>query len=268
MRLAAIASGAIGGAARLIENALANALPLVIGFLASLLGVGDLAKRVQSIIAKVRGKIDQAIDWLLEKARKAAGPLLAKMGIGKDGKEKTKNLEAGPEKAGQAEGKTSEKPEELIREVKGVVATRAKQPFRDKNDAQSMIRDVYTIYHPKGLKSLRLVEQKGSSGAKYEVIASASPEQDIGDVNISDPNALAGDPEEFLEETVWEVSARKTPAANNGPETKLSERSKNYGLNVLLSFIANSGAPPISKPPLKQKSGRKLNWPWRHLMVT
>ncbi len=46
----AIAGGAIGGAARLVENALAKALPVVIGFLANLLGLGGLAKRVQSII--------------------------------------------------------------------------------------------------------------------------------------------------------------------------------------------------------------------------
>ena len=52
--IGAIASGAIGGAASMIENALARALPLVIGFLASLLGLDDLAKKVQGLIAKVR----------------------------------------------------------------------------------------------------------------------------------------------------------------------------------------------------------------------
>jgi hypothetical protein len=65
----AIASGAVGGAAKLVENALAKSLPVVIGFLASLLGIGDLAKKVQGIVKKVRDRIDKAIDKVLQKAR-------------------------------------------------------------------------------------------------------------------------------------------------------------------------------------------------------
>ncbi|MTJ09806.1 DUF4157 domain-containing protein [Anabaena sp. UHCC 0204] len=68
--IAAIANGAIDGAAKLVENALAKSLPVVIGFLASLLGIGDLAKKVQDIIGKIRQRIDQAIDKLLLKAKK------------------------------------------------------------------------------------------------------------------------------------------------------------------------------------------------------
>jgi ABC-type cobalt transport system substrate-binding protein len=65
----AIASGAVGGAAKLVENALAKSLPVVIGFMASLLGIGDLAKKVQGIVKKVRDRIDKAIDKVLQKAR-------------------------------------------------------------------------------------------------------------------------------------------------------------------------------------------------------
>ncbi|MBD1928119.1 DUF4157 domain-containing protein [Trichocoleus sp. FACHB-90] len=65
----AIASGAVSGAAKLVENALAKSLPVVIGFLASLLGVGDLAKKVQGIVKKVRDRIDKAIDKVLHKAK-------------------------------------------------------------------------------------------------------------------------------------------------------------------------------------------------------
>ena len=78
--MAAIASGSIGGAAKLIENALAKALPILIGFLANLLGIGDLAKKVQHIIEKIREKVDQAIDWVIKKAKAAAGKLLGKFG--------------------------------------------------------------------------------------------------------------------------------------------------------------------------------------------
>ncbi|MEO0970173.1 MAG: DNA/RNA non-specific endonuclease, partial [Cyanobacteria bacterium J06639_18] len=76
--VAAIASGSVGGAAKLVENALARALPVAIGFFASLLGVGGLANRVERIIGRVRHRIDRAIDWILLKAQKAFGKFLSK----------------------------------------------------------------------------------------------------------------------------------------------------------------------------------------------
>ncbi|MEQ8971151.1 MAG: DNA/RNA non-specific endonuclease [Coleofasciculus sp. C1-SOL-03] len=68
--ITAIASGAVGGAAKLVENALARSLPVVIGFLASLLGISGLAKKVQGIVKKIRSRIDKAIDKVLKKAKK------------------------------------------------------------------------------------------------------------------------------------------------------------------------------------------------------
>ncbi len=78
--IAEIARGGIAGAAKLIEDALAKALPIVIGFLASLLGIGDLSKKVQGLIEKIRAKIDKAIDWVIMKAKAAAGKLFGKGG--------------------------------------------------------------------------------------------------------------------------------------------------------------------------------------------
>ncbi len=68
--IAAIANGAVGGAAQMVEQALVKALPVAIGFLASLLGISGLAKKVQTIIKKIRKRIDKAINKLLKKAKK------------------------------------------------------------------------------------------------------------------------------------------------------------------------------------------------------
>ncbi|NEO40247.1 MAG: DUF4157 domain-containing protein [Moorea sp. SIOASIH] len=76
--VSAIASGAVGGAAKLVENALAKAVPVVIGFLASLLGIGGLAKKVENIIGKIRERIDQAIDKVLLKAKGLFGKVVKK----------------------------------------------------------------------------------------------------------------------------------------------------------------------------------------------
>ena len=67
----AIARGAVEGVANKVENALAKSLPVAIGFLASLLGISGLAKRVQNIVERVRGKIDKAIERVLIKAKKS-----------------------------------------------------------------------------------------------------------------------------------------------------------------------------------------------------
>ncbi len=76
--IADIVKGNLSAAAQKVETALANSIPLIIGFLASLLGVSGLAKKVQAVIARVRKKIDKAIDKILLKAKKFAKTLYGK----------------------------------------------------------------------------------------------------------------------------------------------------------------------------------------------
>ncbi|MEF8717451.1 MAG: hypothetical protein V5B44_06800 [Candidatus Accumulibacter necessarius] len=54
--VAAIASGAIGSAIAWIEKSLANAMPLVIGFLAQLLGLGGISRRSRSSSKRSRAR--------------------------------------------------------------------------------------------------------------------------------------------------------------------------------------------------------------------
>lgn len=66
--VALIVAGNISQAATFVENSLKRAIPIVIGFLASLLGIGDLSKKVQALLDKIQAPINKAIDWVLEKA--------------------------------------------------------------------------------------------------------------------------------------------------------------------------------------------------------
>ncbi|MBD1920028.1 DUF4157 domain-containing protein [Microcoleus sp. FACHB-831] len=84
----AIASGAVGGAAKLVENALSKALPVVISFMASLLGLGGISEKIQAIVQKVRGPIEKAIDWVIAQAVTFAKKIGGKLGFGKDKKGK------------------------------------------------------------------------------------------------------------------------------------------------------------------------------------
>jgi hypothetical protein len=63
----AIATGAIGGAMNWIEKSLANMIPILIGFLAALVGLGGLAAKIKGFILKVQSKVDKAIDKVLKK---------------------------------------------------------------------------------------------------------------------------------------------------------------------------------------------------------
>lgn len=86
----AIATGSIGGAVKRIEQALANAIPLMIGFLASLLGLSGVSKKIREFIMKVQAKVDAAIDKVLKKivgiVKKLIGKVVGKL-TGKDKKD-------------------------------------------------------------------------------------------------------------------------------------------------------------------------------------
>lgn len=84
--IALVASGAIDKAAQAIEDSLAKAIPVAIGFLASILGLGGISEKVQSIIKKMRQPIDKAIDWVIDQGVKAYKKVSNKLKKSKLGK--------------------------------------------------------------------------------------------------------------------------------------------------------------------------------------
>ncbi|MFY7672190.1 hypothetical protein ACOSP6_13985 [Tenacibaculum sp. MEBiC06402] len=74
----ALAAGNVKAVAKGIETALAKALPVLISFLAALVGVTGLTGKIQKIIKKVRKKIDKAINKIILKAKKAFKNLVKK----------------------------------------------------------------------------------------------------------------------------------------------------------------------------------------------
>lgn len=74
--VANIANGAIGDAANYLENALARAIPVAIGFLANQVGLRGLGSRVAEMIGGLRDRINAAIDWLIDRALAIGGALV------------------------------------------------------------------------------------------------------------------------------------------------------------------------------------------------
>ncbi len=60
--IAAIATGNLGAAADKVEQSLAKGIPVAIGFLSSLLGLGGITEKVKSVIESVRTTVDNAIN--------------------------------------------------------------------------------------------------------------------------------------------------------------------------------------------------------------
>lgn len=79
--VSAIVKGNISVAATMVENALAKAIPVAIGFLASLLGLGDISSTIRKTIDKAQEPINKAIDWVINlavKGVKAVGKLVTR----------------------------------------------------------------------------------------------------------------------------------------------------------------------------------------------
>lgn len=151
--IAAIASGSLGGAARMVEDALARTIPIVIGFLANLLGIGDLAQKVQGVIEKVRGVVNKGIDWVINKAKAFAGKVMGKLGIGKSKKDKEDE-----EKPGVKEG---------LKALYAAESAKADDGTISKEDATAIAGNV-KAQHPV-FKSITVIEGEQSWDYDYVV---------------------------------------------------------------------------------------------------
>jgi putative sterol carrier protein len=75
----AIAKGGAGGVAGLVEKALARSIPVLIGALAALLGIGGIAGKVKEIFQKLARPVNKAIDWVIGKIVGLAKKVWAKV---------------------------------------------------------------------------------------------------------------------------------------------------------------------------------------------
>ncbi|MFD0119444.1 DUF4157 domain-containing protein [Streptomyces sp. NPDC058320] len=75
--LANIATGKLSQAADFVERAMARAIPVILGFLARLIGLGDVGGAVKRVISGVQKRVDKAIDavvdWIVGQAKRITG---------------------------------------------------------------------------------------------------------------------------------------------------------------------------------------------------
>ena len=74
-----IARGGVGRAAAMVEKALGSAVPVVLGFLAGLLGLGDIPNKIRGILAKIQEPIGKVVDSVVGTMAKVGKNLLGKL---------------------------------------------------------------------------------------------------------------------------------------------------------------------------------------------
>lgn len=177
-----IAAGGVGAVAGLIEKTLSRTLPLVLSFLASLLGLGGISEKIKEILAKIQKPVMKVVDKLVGTAVKygkkfiTGAKNLGKKALGKLGlrKDETDDPRSKAVKA---------KAEVQVRE-------RTAKPFEKPEDLHTVLRGILNGLRPEGLKQLAAKEKRGQPGS-FDIVAVASPGENVGTAEVGEGSAQA-----------------------------------------------------------------------------
>lgn len=95
--VADIAAGNIGGAAAMLENALAQTIPMILDFLARLLNFDGIVDKIQEILEKIRAPINKGIDKVMDLIIKAAQSVIKGLRGDKGNEEEDEKKNTGEE---------------------------------------------------------------------------------------------------------------------------------------------------------------------------
>ncbi len=201
-----ICTGNISSAANYLENALANGIPVAIGFLANQVGL-DLSGKIRDVLASVREKVDKGLDFLIDKLVGFVEKLVAKAMQAKDkimgwlGMKKTFTSAAGKnhsmyfKKSGDQANLIMESTpttvESFLAKRKGEIPTDASLDAAKKADhlakiaqAEQLVSSINTLTYPK--------DKKAEQDDKNEMDILAKSEALIELLKVLDPKGVAG----------------------------------------------------------------------------
>ncbi|MGW2776766.1 phage tail protein [Streptomyces olivaceoviridis] len=161
----AIANGGSAGVPKMVETALAASVPLLIGFLASLLGIGGLANKIRQVFQKVARPVNRAIDKIAAR--------IAQLGKQIWSKRKERARRPGDEKRSQQSKGADKRPETVRKEVSAELR-KVLPPGVDPKSVDSRLRGVYRKFSPRGLHGLHLIPNR-ENPLSFVVLVSASP---------------------------------------------------------------------------------------------
>ncbi|HUQ58685.1 hypothetical protein [Lentzea sp.] len=74
--VADIVRGNVSGVVNKINDVLGQMVPIIIGFLASAIGLGGIGAKIRSIIETLQKPVNKALDWVIKKGLTLAGPII------------------------------------------------------------------------------------------------------------------------------------------------------------------------------------------------
>ncbi|MGH7511006.1 MAG: phage tail protein [Gemmatimonadales bacterium] len=180
----AIAGGGAGGVPGLIEKALALSIPVLIGFLAALLGIGGLADKVKKLFQSLSKPVMKAVDWIVGKIAALAKKLWAK--LKRKGKDRTPERKERDLRAGLA--------------AADKLATK-KITLEKLQDKLPRIRSKYRL-----TRLDLIVDKKTSEASVIHFVGEANPSGSTSKRTIpGDPNIKAGDDIQARSGSKWVI---------------------------------------------------------------
>jgi len=74
--VADIVRGNVSGVVNKINDVLGQMVPIIIGFLASVIGLGGIGQKIREIVQKLQKPVNKALDFVIKTGLKLAGPLI------------------------------------------------------------------------------------------------------------------------------------------------------------------------------------------------
>ena len=74
--VADIVRGNVSGVVNKINDVLGQMVPIIIGFLASVIGLGGIGQKIREIIQKLQKPVNKALDFVIKTGLKLAGPII------------------------------------------------------------------------------------------------------------------------------------------------------------------------------------------------
>ncbi|MEV4049885.1 hypothetical protein AB0J55_01755 [Amycolatopsis sp. NPDC049688] len=162
----AIARGGTGGVPALVERALARAIPVLIGALAALLGIGGIAGKVKEAFQKLARPVNRAIDWVIDKIVGLIKKLWSKL-KSRRARPSRHGKPRRPRRPGRPKDRVSRRdntPDGRRKRLHAAVAAgvRAVNRLRGRTVARRLIEPLLTVIRLRyGLSVLQPVEQGG-----------------------------------------------------------------------------------------------------------
>jgi len=196
--IGAIAGGALGEAAGKVETALGNAIPVAIGFLASLLGLGGISDKIKSVIQAIQEPIHDVIGkvlnvvlkpfkWIGNKIKQGAAWAKKKLTQGvafvKDKAKAGVAFVKG--KAAKLFGKGDSDASAAVKaKAHQLLASRITHPLANYEELQLVASGVLNQLRPEGLKELT-VRPRASTPGTFDILAAASEKEKVFEATVT-----------------------------------------------------------------------------------